>query len=258
MYIYKNIKPKDQTKLFLQHMISNGLGTFDFGLLKRGDTERMQNRLNLDIDSYEKTLSYCRFKNWKETTDIFFRPHCKTCNNFIFADDVTKDIAYRFASAYACILVNTSREGGFQLWITTSHVLNCDERLEWQRTLVPLLSADPGCLSGQHYGRLPGFTNHKRGKQWCNLVAHSLQTATWQPGLPLPEPTKTPLPINTGTGDRGDSEREFGFACHSLRFNQAPDDIIQNITERARGRGKKNPEAYARRTVQNAMKRLNI
>lgn len=257
MHIYKNLKPKEQTQDFMGYMFNHGLSDLDFGLLNR-ETGKMKNLLELNAITYGNRMSYLRFANWKETTDIFFRPHCNSPSRFVFADDVEKSIAYRFAKSYACILVNTSKEGGFQLWIPVKDYLSREQRLEYQRILVPLLSADKGCVSGEHYGRLPGFTNHKRNKQWCNLVAHSLQTTTWQPSLPLPEPAKPSLPTNTDTGDKGDSEREFGFACHSLRFNQNPEDIITNIANRARNRGKKSPEAYARRTVQNAMKLICV
>jgi len=242
-----HLKPKEQTTEHVAWLKKHGITHFDVGILNR-ETEQMNNRINIS-DRIDGIIRFARFQNWSEAADIFIRPHNSGRWPMIFADDVSIDIAERFASRYTCLLIHTSEEGGCQLWIPVAVSLTPAQRLEQQRGLVSLLNADPGSVSGEHYGRLSGFKNHKRAGQWCNLYAEN-EGELYAPGAVLPEPEPQAVIIGN---DHSESGKEFGFACHALRRGETPASIISNITSRAAGRGKRDPSEYAQRTVDAAI-----
>ena len=238
------LPPKKQAETHIQWMIEYGVTDFDIGVLSRV-TDQMQNRINIASDKIEKMVGYARYQNSSQNADILIRPSRDGVWPMIFADDVDKHVAYRFARQFTCLMVQTSREGGFHLWIPVKERLTRSERLERQRMLVIVLDADKGSVSGEHYGRLAGFVNHKRDKQWCNL--HAVSTGDlWSPGRLLPDDTEPEQHIGN---DDSESGKEYGFACYSLRHGVTPEKIISNIESRARARGKREPDAYAARTV---------
>ncbi|MDX8397870.1 MAG: DNA-primase RepB domain-containing protein [Mariprofundaceae bacterium] len=250
-------KPVPQQLHHIDWFNKYGINTFDLGMLSRANG-KMKNNIKDNKESVQKLLKFARYLNASEQTDIFIRPHKNGQWNMIFVDDVDIKLACSFASTYTCLLVNTSHEGGCQIWVPTAVKLSQKERYTWQKNLISLLNADPGSVSGEHYGRLAGFCNHKRQKQWSNLYAEN-EGMLWHPNAPIVKSIHKPTLLNnthkSGTDD-SESAKEFGFACYSLSNNVPESQIIDNIEKRAAARGKKTPTSYAQRTVQKAKETL--
>jgi len=242
-------KPFAQTEEHLNWFRQHEITHIDIGLLSR-ETNKMQNKLNIPTADALRIINYAKFKNVKKQTDILIRPHRDGIWPMLFVDDVSIMNTKRFCSQYSCLVVNTSKEGGCQMWIPSKTPLMPSDRLKKQRVLVKLLNADPGSVSGEHYGRLSGFTNHKRGRQWCNLFAIK-DGDLWSLEDRLP-PTHKKLTKVILSSDCSESANEYGYACHSLRYGLSEDDIINNIVQRALNRGKRHANSYAIRTVEKA------
>lgn len=240
--------PKAQQLKHIDWFSENNINSFDLGMLSR-TSKGMHNKYELSRDELCETLRDARYFNAARKKDVFIRPHKNTSWKMIFADDVEIKTATSFANQYSCLLVHTSREGGCQLWVPTDQLLSQQDRYSWQKSIINVLNADPGSVSGEHYGRLAGFKNHKRNGQWCNLYGSGNGTF-WNP-----ESTfifKENKQEVYGSKDDSESAKEFGFACHSLRHGVSDVDIVNNITQRASLRGKKNVATYVRRTLAKA------
>lgn len=125
--------------------------------------------------------------------------------------------------------------------------------------IVSLGIGDPGSVSGEHFGRFPGFRNWKRGGAWVNLI--SLPDTA----LPRLKTFDSSLPHGgrrgssgrpsscVETNDTSESGREWGWVCGSVEHGKDPEEIRRKLEIRARDRGKNDPEGYARRTVSKAL-----
>ena len=78
---------------------------------------------------------------------------------------------------------NTS-PGNFQGWLDSGTALTEEERYWIQKDLCQRYGADPGSVSGEHFGRLPGFLNTKIAYQgddgsspWVFLREASVSTS---------------------------------------------------------------------------------
>ena len=226
---------------------------------------KMKNRLGIEIVKLDAYLKWLKFENTKGA-DIYIRPHRHNSNAVIFLDDVTQEQALAISRKYAACIVETSKEGGCHIWLQTDLPLNERERYLAQRYLQPLINSDRGSISGEHFGRLAGFKNYKRGGCWVNVIAVS-NSLVWQvPKAALvddkPQPISFPhlsptgggvVHVFGGNGGGSESESEWGYICGRLEHGADPIILEIELLNRAEARGKRNAKTYAKKTVQKAM-----
>lgn len=227
--------------------------------------------------SLDDALAACRSRNSRDC-DVYFRPARGLAASVVMLDDLSLDAAQQLAHGRAHLVVETSPRN-HQLWLKVGQMLAEAERKAVQLALVAKYGGDPGSVSGEHFGRIPGFRNRKPkyGLPWVNLVQYDLdcialdvndflspprgECALEPPaGVPL-VPLKGDAPQarspSLSVSDSAESHKEFKFACESLRQKVSRDAIISNIAARALSRGKRGTEAaavrYAARTVDAAV-----
>lgn len=196
-----------------------------------------------------------------------------------FLDDVTPARAAEIAGEFSAAVIETS-PGLCHVWLVVSRPLCEEERKVLQQQLIGEHSADKGSSSGEHLGRLPGFNNNKRGGAYVKII-------TISSGRLFPVGDLVPLPHAAGSENGGacasepaadgldmyeslggwssESERDFGYAIGRLRWfsennpsqvNEEAARLTKELIEKARQRGKRNPEDYAGRTIKEALKRI--
>lgn len=122
-----------------------------------------------DRAEVERSLGWAAVRN-RSGANIYARPARYLPNGslaawpIVFLDDLTPEVAAGIVKKYRSIIVETSRDN-CQAWIVTSHPLHEHERLTVQRALAIRLGADPKSVSGEHFGRFPGFHNRKESRQ---------------------------------------------------------------------------------------------
>lgn len=211
-------------------------------------------------------IAWLRAENARNC-DIYFRPFRRQAWPVVFLDDLPPRIALKIGGKYRAAVIETST-GRCHLWLVTTRSLDEDERTVVQRDLVARLqgAADPGSVSGDHWGRLPGFRNHKPGRDcWVNLLALT-KANPYSPSLdpPISTPTRPKAhhppckPIAKPDGDGVDMSRlEWGWVCGCLESGLPSSWVLDQLIERARARrGDKDAIRYARHTVAKACRIL--
>lgn len=276
------MKPIDQTHAFLTWFEAIGVDRWDVGALRSDDV--MLNHYDQSRGDMSRLIPWARAEN-ANGANVYARPHRRTSWPVLFFDDVPPDVARATVARLDALAVRTSQAGGCHLWIRMDAALTEQERGRYQETLRPYFGADPRSTSGEHYGRLPGFKNMKRGGDWVNVLVSSTagvlfplaeviaRIPTEEPDEPPafsqpPQPTiQTPgggrcgsrpfaasrAAVVTSGVDGSESGREWGYVCGALEHGADPAVIRAGLEERARSRGKRRPEAYAWRTVENAL-----
>ena len=246
---------------FLVELPRHGISRIDLAIC-RGHERRFQLKglQDLPIDEVYRRLFWLRHEN-QEGSDIYFRPARNESWPIIFLDDLTSDQAVKIAKNYRCWTIETS-QGRFHVWLLTDRSLSPTERYIEQKIFIRQGFGDTGSVSGDHFGRLPGFRNWKR-KEWVNLRSSP------DPSLPLLHPQGGPVlhsfesfPTNARMErvdgmDRSESGKEFGWCCGWLRSGRSPEEAIRRLAIRAQERGKNSPEDYARRTVEAAKRAVD-
>ncbi|WP_297480599.1 DNA-primase RepB domain-containing protein [Ferrovum sp.] len=233
-------------------------------------------------DNITGLLNWARFQNASQSAQIYVRPHSQNDHPWLFLDDVTKETALRISQKYASVAVETS-QGNCQIRLLSSMALSCSERATVQKCIAPKIMADRASTAGDKWGRLAGFQNRKPGKEgwWTTIVADTSQAShrfdpepfmsetNWskgQSGSGKISPQGDRVFSQNGCGNCSESEREFAWVVNRIKWfmEQRPDRLqgdlpamIENLTQRARSRGKRHPEAYAERTVAAAIQRVN-
>jgi hypothetical protein len=191
----------------------------------------------------------------------------------IFFDDVPLEIVPKIKKS--ALVIETSPKN-FHVWMPLSRPLGENERRAEQVRIQPLLKSDPASTSGEHFGRLPGFLNHKRNRVMVRIlkkVDGPLLVPSPAPGPAPTAPYSPPLkggarvsdssPRLTGSG-ASESEREFGyligrlgwFKAHGIPLNLEIARLKKRLVEQAERRGKRNPSEYARRSVEAALREI--
>lgn len=264
------MRAREQTDRMLRWFQGAGVTLHDVAVRRRDGTFLSEHSCGLEPRSLERCLAWARFEN-TAGADVYIRPAPGHDWPVVFLDDVSARCARAVASRYGSLVVRTSavEEGGCHLWLRVSAALDEARRKQVQRWLARRAGADPASTSGEHWGRLAGMRNHKRGGVWVNVVGSS-RRPPWEPARVAArlttELSRRAAPdrhctvrqrASEGTTGRDESVAEFAWCCHQLSRGAPPDWIEAALTERAQGRGKRNPEQYARRTVRAALDRLD-
>jgi hypothetical protein len=110
----------------------------------------------------------------------------------LFFDDVRLEIIEKIKKR--ALVVETSR-GSFHVWIPINRPLAESERRFEQTRLQPLLKSDPASTSGEHFGRLAGLKNHKRGGVMVRVIKKVDGPLLRIPPAPAPAPEgASPVP----------------------------------------------------------------
>lgn len=194
----------------------------------------------------------------------------------VFLDDVAPAQAAEIAAQFSAMIIETS-PGLCHVWLAVSRPLNEAERRAIQQQLIAAHGGDPGSVSGEHFGRLPGFKNHKRGGVFVNTKAISAGrlypvgdldsfAAAGEARQAAARASEGICMYESLGGWSSESEREFGFVIGRLRWlsRNAPERMQEEaarlrheLIEKARARGKRDPADYAARTIKAALARLN-
>lgn len=205
----------------------------------------------LPVDRVAGRLPWLRAEN-AAGGDIYFRPFRHGAWPVIFLDDLSPSRAIRIAGKYRAAVVETS-PGSCHLWLGTALLLDEAQRAGVQRDLVTRLqgAADPGSVSGEHWGRLPGFRNYKPGRNcWVNLRART-HALPYLPSLTMPD--HGPPVTQRGGTDLDMSRLEWGWVRGCLERGQPASWVLETLITRARHRrGEVDATRYARYTVNKA------
>ena len=263
--------PRQQQEAFFQWFAKMGIHSFDIQvrepISKPGispiEWRWLRPTLGISVgDYFLKYSSWAKFKNSKGG-DIYIRPHGESKHGVIFLDDLSLDKAIQVSKKYATCVVCTS-ENNTQVWLATEKELSKLERKAVQSWMRSVGYTDPGSVSGDHLGRLCGVRSQKRNC-WVNLTT----TTYGQRYAPdVMSPLSSPLgeacaSHSSGVGTRvqgqppSPSENEFGWVMGALRHGVPIMKIINQLTDRAKRRGKRLPDHYAERTVMHAYRLLN-
>ncbi len=263
-----------QVRIFSEMSSIAGIDHFDLGLMRPGGVFWQNGLGNLDLNGVLKRLPWLRSENARGS-EIYFRPGRGGDWPVVVLDDLTTEQSSKLSRKYQCWIVKTS-EDRHHAWILTDGApLKAFQRFGVQRRLAGIGWGDPAAVSGDRFGRIPGFKNWKRGGVWVNLVSFpDLVLPRFDPwtgdfGLEQCENidlakknicpsvfTKGGPGDSLGGGDDSSSGKEFGWVCGFLRTGGTVEEAIRRVESRARARGKRSPEQYARRTVENAKKVL--
>ncbi|MER3447935.1 MAG: hypothetical protein C4291_14395 [Candidatus Dadabacteria bacterium] len=232
-------------------------------------------------EEFERALDWAWYEN-RCGAEVYVRPARFLPDGsaakwpVVFLDDLKQNVALSIAREYRALVVRTSTNN-CQVWIVSDKELSEDQRASLQERLARMYGGDRASTSGEHYGRLAGFWNHKRG---CNveivyispssvrkLETDSLLAGPVSSGGP-PVTKKLKLQDSTSHNEsKSESEREFGFVIGRLRFLSSlgvSREVLEaearsletQLVERARRRGKRCAGDYARRTVLRAIEIL--
>lgn len=193
--------------------------------------------------------------------DIYFRPFRYSCWPVVFLDDLPPSMAIKISEKYRAAVIETS-PGRCHLWLGTASPLDEAQRGHVQRDLVTRLqgAADPGSVSGDHWGRLPGFRNYKPGRNcWVNLCVRTHA----RPYLPSHSmPARTPALVSSShrkrKGKRKEkdlnmSDLEWGWVQGCLECGLPPSWVLETLMTRVRHRrGEVDASRYAHYTVTKA------
>ena len=217
----------------------------------------------LDVAQLEHRLPWLRAEN-AAGHDIYFRPFRRQAWPVVFLDDLAPPIAMKIAVKYRAAVIETS-PGSCHLWLCTAFPLDEQQRTRVQQDLVTRLAgaADPGSVSGDHWGRLPEFRNQKPHRNcWVNLRALSKA----RPYLPSPSTSgpgragpPTPQPDSQFVDGPDISRMEWGWVHGCLEKGIPSQWVLEQLIEHARPRrGDKDAIRYARYTIQKACRRLGL
>ena len=269
----------------LTFFLQNGIHLFNFAVLeprKSGDGDCMKGGDRpRALAEVQKSLPWGFVTN-KNGANVYLRPARFGLDGqpaawpVVFLDDLSPAKAAGIAKKYRCATVETSFQN-FQAWIITNQRLSEEQRFQAQTKLAHLIGADLKSISGEHFGRAPGYKNQKPERHGftvkvaaINATSQTLDTAqhTDQPPECTPFPPeggRVTLREAPGAGramlantSSDESANEFRFALNRLSAGIDPEQIINSIANHALERGKRQTqakaEAYARQTVLAAQK----
>lgn len=211
-------------------------------------------------------LSWLAAENVRRS-DVYVRPARGHTWPVVFLDDVAVRLALAITHHYSTLVVRTSVAGGCHVWLASRHRLDERARRSAQSWLAARVLADPASISGEHLGRLAGFKNWKRGGEWVNVLASVVSKPPWSPPTAILERAsrttgaKSPRVSDRArphtARDASESGREWGWVCGAIEAGHDPESIYERLVSRARPRRGADAERYARRTIEEALRRLD-
>lgn len=206
---------------------------------------------------------------------IFIRPARGDAQPAIMLDDLNAMSANDVARHWRSAIVETSA-GNHQVWIATTRLMTEDERKRVQRIVGAGCGADKGSVSGEHWGRCPGFINRKPERngflsKLIHIAEHGklldvdavLRQEPVTPALRYRHPAyalpsfkrRSVTRINVG-GDASESGREWGWVMGALEHGISPVEIETRLAYQSEARRGKDTARYASRTVRAALKKV--
>lgn len=230
----------------------------------------------------EKSLGWAWHEN-QRGAEVYIRPARWMPDGtpaswpLVFLDDVNPAQAAEIAAQFSAMVIETS-PGLCHVWLAVSRPLDEAERKALQQRLVAAHGGDPGSVSGEHFGRMPGFDNHKRGVVFVKILTVSAgrlypvgdldsfaaAACASQPAVESPVVESVGMHESLG-GWSSESERDFGHVIGRLRwfsqnapsqFDEEAARLAKELIEKARARGKRDPADYADRTIKAALDRI--
>ena len=253
----------------LDWFLDAGVTHFDLAVRRRSPDRapgqflapRFTGAHELSVARVTSRLAWLRAEN-ANTGDIYFRPFRHGTWPVVFLDDLPTSMAIRVAGKYRVAVVETS-PNSCHLWLATALPLDEAGRGIVQRDLVARLrgAADPGSVSGDHWGRLPGFRNHKPGRDcWVNLRTRT-DAQPYLPTLPAPaQSMPTPHRNQARKETEPDMSRlEWGWVRGCLERGLPVPWVLETLIKRARHRrGETDATRYAHYTVGKACRLLGL
>ncbi len=220
---------------------------------------------------------------WAENRNgrnVYLRPARGLDCPVVFLDDLSVRRGLAIARKYSTLVIETSLDN-CQIWIRADRSLSEPERLRVQRDLASLIGCDGGSVSGEHFGRAPGYKNRKPGRNdFCARVVAATGGRPLAVGqYLLPSATTIALPQRRSREVGGpvlqpssgtESHRDFGWCIGRLHWaSGAGRDLsreralmISKLARQALERGKRRDESgaqkYAARTVDAAARKLGL
>ncbi|ADL55550.1 RepB family DNA primase [Gallionella capsiferriformans] len=294
------MKPEQQRQAMLDWLMATSrLGTdtrFDIGIgdankalyFRRSGLSRLR---SLDLQMripFFKAANISGVGQVSRPLNIYVCAAVTEPQSWLMMDDLTLNQSRRVAGERTHMIIQTS-PGLHHLWLATSRLISIAERKACQQVLQQRYGGDAASVSGDHFGRLPGFKNIKRGK-WVNFVDSKIvdRRADVDVLLELAEKQGFILPPLGGvvsaqpqanlhnafasrvrsiakpfiaTG-RNESSFEYAYARAHYEKNLTIEDGIANLAQRALDRGKRKTyaaaENYARLTFAHAATRCSV
>lgn len=254
-------KPAEQVTAFLDWLMEVEANHFDIALIRfEADAPAgvfIPGSTNLDRAGLENSLAWLRYEN-SRTAGVYFRPARGHAWPLVFLDDVAPAEANRLADTYSAALIETS-PGRFHVWLAMNQALDEQERYRVQAGLAQQVGADMGSVSGEHWGRLPGFKNRKPGKDnWVNLRRLSIAQPFSESLCPdeaaeLVDGQEPPRPRATQQDkERDESAVEWKFVRSALEAGVPPSIVHQRLLERCASRRGSDARRYAELTMRKA------
>lgn len=265
------LKPAQQTARQLAWLTAHGVAAMDLAV-QRVSGSWLAPHQGIAPDAVAHLLPWCHAENARGA-NIYIRPHRHSAVPVVFLDDVTSSAAMLLAEQHPALVVETS-PNRCHVWLAVERELAERERFAVQATLAarsvndqPL--ADRGSISGDHYGRLCGFRNRKRGRDcWVNLrfagdcgapfatapsVEQSASSVISTAGGRV-EPGGAEAPRQRGHAS--ESERDWAWVMSKLEQGIDAARLTQALADRSGARRGMDAERYATRTVQRAVERV--
>jgi len=248
---------------------------------EEGEPKIMVRLCQFRTDHAAEILREARGMNAKKQ-DVYLRPShtidpsgavpSGTCVAYPYfcLDDVRIDVAKEIAIMHRCVLVETSKEGGAQVWVICDRPIDIQTRYKIQSHFAAKGLCDKGAVSGTQYYRLPHFKNHKRNGQWVNLIHIpkkndvKFNVNAFLSKVDSEKPEMRPHSPVTGNNPKKEfqlaaissvvsdnpSEKDWHEVVARLRAGEDAEDVIADLQARSMARGKHH--SYARRTVEKA------
>ncbi len=267
-------KPKEQLKHLMMWLGQSQVTHLDLAVQRRQSwgekgtflAPRTSRAEDLCPAQIEARLPWLRCEN-AAGADIYFRPYRHEAWPLVFLDDLSPNMAGKIAGKYRAAVIGTSK-GRCHLWLHMTRALDERARFVTQKSLVERLNgeADPGSVSGEHWGRLPGFRNRKPGRNcWVNLLILSQGPSCHPADVTVHISNQGKRgevllsPENQAAAKMDHSTREWGWVMGSLENGVSPRQVLASLIERAQARrGHKDGIRYACYTVEKACRILGI
>ncbi len=262
------LTPAEQTAHQLDWLAHHGVARLDLAVQQQSGAWVTPHQA-INEEALIRFLPWCRAENARGS-NVYLRSHRHDAVPVAFLDDVTVAAAAVLAEKHPALVIETSPDR-CHLWLAVDRPLGERERYRVQSALAhqrvgggPL--ADPGSVSGDHYGRLAGFRNRKPTRDcWVNF---RLATNSGEPlntaALVLPT-TRTAISTPGGCVEAvrpahrlglSPSERDWAQVLSRLERGDDPAAIECDLAASAGPRRGQDAPRYAARTVCRALARV--